>query len=319
MSTAHKSLPVTSGLTLKSPSRARHHTPATVSVILPCFNAGEFIEECVESVVAQDVPDRELIVVDDGSTDRTTVEVLSRLERKFDVLLIRTENRGISEARNTGFSHSSGRFILFLDSDDRIGENFLRATLHALMERSDCGVAFTDIERFGLENGTWRTGPVLFQAEILLDNYLQPYSLVRREVVETVGGFSPDLTPYEDWDFWIKLHTAGVRFVKVRHVRAFYRKIANGMLATHHWRRPYVINRLILNHKATYERLFTNRIGDREERWVLDLLRDAVDRPQDPEVTRLLRRTRLYRQFICYSAIYRACRKLLGPVIRGRR
>lgn len=294
----------------------------TVSVIIPCFNLGVFIEECVDSVRAQDVPDSEIIVVDDESTDDATPEALERLARRHpDLRLLKVRYHNVALARNAGFASSQGRFVLFLDADDALGKGFLVATIGALEARRDCGVAYTDVELFGEETGTWRTGPWLFAGEICLDNYFQYCSLIRRDVLDTWGGFNPNLRSAEDWDFWVKLYGRGVRFVKAPDAVAYYRKRAAGKLATNQPSRPYVINRLILNHKPTYERVFLLPIGDREEQRTGALLRAWDERPGDPALVESLRRTRLYRQFKLYHLAYRACRRVFAPMyvtLRGR-
>jgi len=292
----------------------------TVSVIIPCFNTGEFIEECVESVVGQDVPEMEVIIVDDGSTEAATLDALERLTAKYrNHRIIRTHHHNVGQARNTGFAHSSGRFVLFLDSDDTIGKDFLSATIRELEGRPDCGMAFTEVELFGLMSGILQTGPLVFQGEIYFDNYLHPSAVVRREAIGVSGGFNPNLVSYEDWDFWITLHEAGVKFVKARNVLAFYRRRENSKLIQNQARRPYLINQLVLNHKEAYGRLFLSPIGDREERDVRGLLRAASERPADADIWKLLRNTRLYRQFLCYSAMYRGLRKLLAPIVIRRK
>lgn len=286
-----------------------------LSVIIPCHNLGVFIEEAVASVMDQHTPDTEVIIVDDASNDSFTLDTLERLGVKYPSLcIIRTEYRSLGLARNAGLTNSSGRFVLFLDADDMIGEGFLKATVEKLEERPDCGVAFTNIKLFGLISGTWRTGPLFCAGEIYLDNYLQYCSLVRRSLIEAVCGFNPNVPGYEDWDFWIKLHEAGIRFIKVPDVYAFYRKRDDSMLAQSAPRRPYLINQLILNHKEAYGKLFACPVGELEESRVRELLR-AGSGPLQGLATQRLRNTRLYRQFTCYSLLYRASRKVLAPSI----
>lgn len=91
-----------------------------ISVIIPCYNAAAFVVRAVESVVQQDYPDKEIIIVDDGSTDRTR-EVLTSLRRDYPAInLVFSDNRGACAARNTGFENSSGEYLLFLDADDEL-------------------------------------------------------------------------------------------------------------------------------------------------------------------------------------------------------
>lgn len=289
-----------------------------VSVIIPCHDLGEFIEECVESVVAQNVPESEIIVVDDASTDPNTLQVLNRLPVRFPgVSVARVEYHNAGLTRNAGFALSSGDFILFLDADDMLGEHFLRATLETLTHRPDCGVAFTDAELFGQVTGMWYTGPLLFASEIYLGNYLHYCSLIRRSVIETHGGFNSNVQSTEDWDLWIKLHSAGVRFIKTSGVRVRYRKRADSLLTQNASRRPSLINQVILNHKEVYSRLFLCPIGDREEKHVRALLQASTGCPQDGNLLKRLRRTRLYRQFKPLNLLYRVCQKTFAPVDYG--
>lgn len=291
---------------------------ARTSVIIPCFNTGDFIEECLESVARQGVPGVELIVVDDGSTQESTRQALRRAAVQYPGLqVIRTEHHNVGAARNSGFTRSSGEFVLFLDSDDLLGKDFLSATLEALAKRPDCGVAFTDIELFGLIRGVWRTGPLWSQGEIYIHNYLQHCSLIRREVFERFGGFNPNLWSKEDWDLWIKLHRHGVRFAKAAGGRALYRKHPNSKLSQNQINRPYLVNRVILNHKAAYGRLFLLPISEDEEERVQKLLQAWLGNKQHPEILKSLRRTRLCRQFTAYSVLYRALRKITSPMFES--
>src|SRR3954452_3985813 len=94
-------------------------TKARISVLLPCFNHGAFIDEAVESVFAQTFQDFEIIVVDDGSTDAQTVAKLSSWTAPR-LRVLRTENRGLPAARNHAARHASGAVFCALDADDRL-------------------------------------------------------------------------------------------------------------------------------------------------------------------------------------------------------
>lgn len=296
------------------PRPTRH---AAVSVVVPCFNAGAFLDECVGSVLRQGVADIELIVVDDGSTDVETREVLDRLARQHGrVKVVRTENRGPGAARNVGLNRATGRFILLLDADDLLGDGFLPAALATLEARPDCDLAYADVEVFGLRNELWTTGPLVRQGEIYLENWLPPALLLRRAAIERAGTYDPAMPPYEDWDFGLRLHEAGVRFVKVPGVRSLYRIRANSLIRSRVWRRPLLTSRLVLNHTAAYGRLFGWRIGAEEEKRIRRLLRLAAEHPDDRRTAAALRRTRVCRQFECWNVAYRLAR---GVSWRARR
>ena len=94
-----------------------------VSVIMPCYNDGRYIEEAVESVFTQTYPDIELIVIDDGSDEQETLDVLERLRDK--IILLKTDHVRPAGARNYGIERASGKYILPLDSDDRIDKTYI--------------------------------------------------------------------------------------------------------------------------------------------------------------------------------------------------
>jgi len=99
----------------------------TVSVIVPCYNQGIYLDEAIQSVLGQTYQDFEIIIVDDGSDDGLTglTNDLLRDYRRKRTRVIRTENRGVVSARNTAISHARGKYILPLDADDRIGSEYL--------------------------------------------------------------------------------------------------------------------------------------------------------------------------------------------------
>ena len=114
-----------------------------VSVVIPCYNHGAFLQETLESLHAQTFTNFEVIVVDDGSTDALTVALLDSLVEP-GLRVIRTENRGVSAARNRGIAEPRGEYILPLDSDDKIAPNYLEKTVTILDEDRDVGVVYTE-------------------------------------------------------------------------------------------------------------------------------------------------------------------------------
>ncbi len=103
-----------------------------ISVIIPVYNVQEYLEECLQSVVAQTLRPRELLLVNDGSTDRSRAICASFAEKHSWIRLIDQENQGQSAARNTGLDHATGDYIAFIDSDDHVSEHML-ATLREKM------------------------------------------------------------------------------------------------------------------------------------------------------------------------------------------
>src|SRR5215210_7479587 len=107
-----------------------------VSVIIPCYNQAHFLGEAIESVLAQNHPRFEILVVDDGSTDDTS-EVAARYP---EVRCLRQENRGLAAARNAGLRSSEGEYVVFLDADDRLLPNALEAGLVCFEDHRECAL-----------------------------------------------------------------------------------------------------------------------------------------------------------------------------------
>jgi glycosyltransferase involved in cell wall biosynthesis len=114
----------------------------SVSVVVPVYNAGRYLKKCLNSIINRTYGNTEIILVDDGSTD-DSAEICKRFaEKDSRVRLIMQENKGVSEARNTGIANSNGDYIAFIDSDDWISENYIADLVTACeRENAQCGVS----------------------------------------------------------------------------------------------------------------------------------------------------------------------------------
>ena len=198
----------------------------TVSVIIPAFNQGHYLGEAIQSVLDQTYPDFELIVVDDGSTDKTAQVACSFSDPR--VHYIHQENRGLSAARNTGILRSSGEYLTFLDSDDRFLADKLETLVNAMQQNPVLGFVAGQavlIDENGLPLGKVFNTPLPKNpVHLLLWNPLHVCSvLLRREWQEKVGLFDESLQAYEDWDMWLRLARVGCRMGWVPHPVSFYR------------------------------------------------------------------------------------------------
>jgi glycosyltransferase involved in cell wall biosynthesis len=227
-----------------------------VSVIMPVFDAGVHLEQAVGSVMAQSFTDRELVIVDDGSRDPTTLAVLERSARLPGVSLHRTPNRGPSAARNCAIEHARGAYLLPLDADDWIAPGFLERTVPVLDADPAVGVVHTWVKLVGDHHGIWRTGP--FELPALLSRCtLHVTSLFRREIWSQAGGYDASFVDSsEDWDLWIAAVANGWRGHCVPEVLAYYRRHAASRERAA--RRPEAVRRrmttLVTKHRALYER-----------------------------------------------------------------
>ena len=116
---------------------------AEVSIIVPVYQVEKYIAQCIESVLNQTFQDFELILVDDGSKDRSGIICDSYAAKDDRIIVIHTENRGAAAARNTGLDYAIGRYISFLDGDDYLDENMI-ARLHEVIEHSEYDMVVCD-------------------------------------------------------------------------------------------------------------------------------------------------------------------------------
>ena len=123
-----------------------------VSVVIPCYNYGEYIDEAVDSVLAQTYDDFEIIIVNDGSTDAYTNKLLDGYDRPKTRVIV-TTNNGVATARNIGISAASGQYILPVDPDDRIGNTYLEKAVKILDEHQELGMVYSHVEFFGARKG----------------------------------------------------------------------------------------------------------------------------------------------------------------------
>src|SRR5579864_5975127 len=201
-----------------------------VSVIIPCFNHGEFLPEAVASVVALKRHDVELIVVDDGSTDERTGPEMDKLVAQ-GIKVIRQANKGLAAARNTGIMASQGEYIFALDADDRLRAGWMDRGIRILDSDPKVGVVYGDTECFGIRVGRWHVGQ--FDAVKLLRwNYIHASALYRRPIWEQNRGYDGTMPVqgYEDWDFWLGALEHGWQFAYVPEVFFDYRQARRSMI-----------------------------------------------------------------------------------------
>ena len=204
-----------------------------VSVIVPAHNAEQTIVETICSVQAQTFSDFELIVIDDGSADRT----LERLEAAGDsrLRIFSDENAGAPSARNRGIARATGEYLAFLDADDLWTPDKLQHQVAALEARAAAGVAYS-WTRFVDQNGRdlYAQRPMFFEGdvyrELLVNNFTCSGSniLVRRQAIDATGGFDVSLMVSQDWEFCVRL-AAQWPFVLVARHQILYRQWPGSM------------------------------------------------------------------------------------------
>jgi glycosyltransferase involved in cell wall biosynthesis len=185
-----------------------------VSVIVPCYNSGGTLPRTVESVFKQTWKNLELIIIDDGSTDISTIELLDYFSTLPNVVVHSQRNKGLASARNKGIGISKGEFILPLDSDDWLDDNAIKVMVetHRLVKIS-C-IIFSDIHLEGDRVGVKKTFCNPF--EQLFSNQLPYCMLFPKKILNKVNGYDESLVyGLEDWDLNIRLLTNKYTFVKI--------------------------------------------------------------------------------------------------------
>jgi glycosyltransferase involved in cell wall biosynthesis len=185
-----------------------------VSVIVPAYNADAFIDEALDSAFAQDFRPLEVIVVDDGSTDRT-----AEIASQYDVQLVRQANGGPAAARNAGLARARGEYIAILDADDVWPQDRVSCLVEAL--GSGAGIAFGLSEIF-LTPGQPKPDHFPDRLTKPVQNHMAAM-MTRRSVFELVGRFDEHLRLSEDVDWFMRARDAGVEVVSVDHLVLRYR------------------------------------------------------------------------------------------------
>ena len=178
-----------------------------VSIIIPCYNQGKFLPTSIESALSQTHPNVEVIVVNDGSADNTA-EVAARYPT---VRYLAQPNKGVAETRNAGFNASTGKFIQFLDADDRLTADSLDLQLRCFTQHPEAGFVVGDIEWIDEINqrtgkGNWPVLQANHYEELLKVNHVANTIAVlfRRSVLTTVGGFNSYYIPAEDYEMLVR-------------------------------------------------------------------------------------------------------------------
>ena len=195
-----------------------------ISIVIPVYNCAGYVNETIQSVVKSSYPNWEIILINDGSTDRSPA-VCKEWETKYPekIRLIDQRNQGPSVARNVGIFYARGEFILPLDSDDKIHPEYIGLAIAQFQSDEQTKVVYCEAEKFGEKSGPWNLKPFSLK-QLALDNMIFVSGVFRKKDWEDVGGYDPRLIwGWEDWEFWINLLKHGGKVVKLPQVGFYYR------------------------------------------------------------------------------------------------
>jgi glycosyltransferase involved in cell wall biosynthesis len=252
-------------------------TQPRIAVVVTCFNLGRYLTETLDSVYAQTLQDFEVVIVDDGSTEPETLDVLASCEGPR-TRVIHSDNRGLPAARNLGIARSTAPYLCTVDADDKLAPTYFAKAV-AILEREP-SVSFVShwLQTFGDE--TWDWQPTDCALPALLDaNTVNGAALVRREALEAVGGFDEAMRHgCEDWALWLAMVERGLRGVIIPEALFFYRRRADSMSRVMMQNDAYLatFSQLLARHQGSYRKHAPELILRRERR-IADLLRGIHD------------------------------------------
>ncbi len=235
-----------------------------VSIIIPCYNLGKFVEETVDSVLVSSFEDFEIIVVNDGSKDEYTNELLANFN-KPKTKVITTINQGVVKARNTAVTNSSGKYILPLDADDKISADYIKEAVEYLDMHPKAGIVYCNAVMFGEKTGDFIL-PEYTITGMLSQCLIFVTAFFRREDYDAIGGWDPDMDYYfEDWDFWLSVIERGREVYKIPKVHFYYRMVGTSRTHTRDWveekKLGVVTKNIFRKHTALYVDYFQNPIS----------------------------------------------------------
>lgn len=194
-----------------------------ISIIIPCYNQDQYLDECLQSVSDQTYADWECIIVDDGSLDSTEGVAKHWTAKDVRFQYCKKENEGVSAARNFGIEKASGEWILPLDGDDKIGPKYLELASKEFQNNPD--IIYSIGQYFGDKNTVFASEPFNYQS-FLMENQIFCSAFFKKSDWEKVGGYDTEMKGgYEDWEFWIHL-SIDKNPLKVKHLNEvcfFYR------------------------------------------------------------------------------------------------
>jgi len=226
-----------------------------VSVVIPCYNYGKYLEDAVTSVLRSYYKNIEIIIVDDGSTDPQTEAILQAYEKLQNnvIQVVRRDNGGLSAARNTGITRAAGEYIVTLDADDLIHPAFIEKSVWVLERNETIQFTYPLVQLFGEQNHVWETLPYSF-FYLKFRNYIPATIVMRKQMWEKLGGYDERMREgYEDWDFLIRAGTQGYVGYHLNEILFYYRKHAGSMLEGSKKKHSKLRKYLVEKHSDIYQ------------------------------------------------------------------
>lgn len=194
-------------------SKYENNLQESVSIIITSHNYGHYLSECLDSVIGQTHSNVEIVVVDDASSKD---DISKKISNKYGVTYLRVENKNVHQSRRDGFLNTNSDFIIFLDADDILSEDYIENGLKEFSVR-DVGVVYADCQHFGISNK--KTNFPEYSKDLLLtgNNFVSCCSIIRREALLLCDAWDrqiDDATIAEDYWMFQRLALDGWEFKK---------------------------------------------------------------------------------------------------------
>lgn len=202
-----------------------------ISVVIPYFNDGLYIDEAVDSILNQTYTNVEIIIVNDCSTDPFSIEKITRYNKPKTTVIHHSTNQHLSAARNTGFRAAKGDYVLTLDADDMFTSDFLEKAIAILQTQPATGAVSAWAKGFGAREFVWQHLKGGSLENFILTNNSVACALIRKSAWEKTGGYDEHMKEgYEDWDFWLRVTGAGYRVHVIQEPLFLYRQKPTSMV-----------------------------------------------------------------------------------------
>ena len=227
------------------------------SVVITNYNYRDYLKNCVESVIAQNDPTCEIIIVDDGSTDgsQVVIEELIRDYPKSNIIPLLQENSGQPAiARNNGIRIASGRFILPLDADDMIANGYLSGCRQIIADRAEVNLIAANCIMVHPEREAELSKPGLFNTgRLAKNNQIVVASVYAKTLWQKVGGYRENVRGYEDWDMWLNMSMNGAITAYFDGIGLVYNAKDTGLYHDAKKRHDNLYANIILNNRDAYQ------------------------------------------------------------------
>ncbi len=225
----------------------------TFSVIIPCYNLGNFLIKAINSVFLQTLKNVEIIVVDDNSSDEKTKEILNKINNKVNLIRL-NKNSGVSVARNEGIKLAQSNHILCLDADDTIEPTYLEKAKNIFDADKEIGLVSCYTQFFGGSRFLWKPKENLDIKDFLINSSVPTATCFRKNFHEISGGYDSNLRGYEDWDHWISIVKQGCKVKVIPEVLFNYYVRSNSKVATSNKNCKQLVFTIVNNHRELFEK-----------------------------------------------------------------